>query len=157
MFQLYNKHFFSFFVVVTAFICSLLAYYYQKFTHVCIAFLKVAPAQCAAHHTVMQKWRRSPDKSVRGSRPFMQKPSPNQPVYTDMAQEISHRPFWVFFFKKPLFPIAIHTKTRMLFGQHFDGEAPRNLNHVFLRPFEHGFNKKKLGRLCSKTKMTEPP
>ena len=61
-----------------------------------------------------------------------------------------------FFFKKPLFPIAIHTKTRMLFGQHFDGEVPRNLNHVFLRPFEHGFNKK-LGRLCSKIKMTEPP
>ena len=46
------------------------------------------------------------------------------------------------FFKKPLFPIAIHTKTRMLFGQHFDGEVPRNLNQVFLRPFEHGFNKK---------------
>ena len=33
-----------------------------------------------------------------------------------------HRPFWDFFFKKPLFPIAIHTKTGMLFGQHFDGE-----------------------------------
>ena len=47
-----------------------------------------------------------------------------------------------FFFKTPLFPIAIHTKTRMLFGQHFDGEVPRNLNHVFLRPFEHGFKKK---------------
>ena len=30
----------------------------------------------------------------------------------------------------------------MLFGQHFDGEVPRNLSHVFLRPFEHGFNKK---------------
>ena len=30
----------------------------------------------------------------------------------------------------------------MLFGQHFDGEVPRNLNQVFLRPFEHGFNKK---------------
>ena len=30
----------------------------------------------------------------------------------------------------------------MLFGQHFDGEVPRNLNHVFLRLFEHGFNKK---------------
>ena len=44
----------------------------------------------------------------------------------------------------------------MLFGQHFDGEVPRNLNHVFLRPFEHGFNKK-VGRLRSKIKMTEPP
>ena len=50
--------------------------------------------------------------------------------------------FEIFFFKKPLFPIAMHTKTRMLFGQHFDGEVPRNLNHVFLKPFEHGFNKK---------------
>ena len=55
-----------------------------------------------------------------------------------------HRPFWDFIFKKkkPVFPIAIHTKTGMLFGQHFDGEAPRNLNHVFLRTFENGFNKK---------------
>ena len=30
----------------------------------------------------------------------------------------------------------------MLFGQHFDGEPPRNLNHVFLRQFGNGFNKK---------------
>ena len=30
----------------------------------------------------------------------------------------------------------------MLFGQHFDGEPPRNLNHVFLRQFGIGFNKK---------------
>ena len=30
----------------------------------------------------------------------------------------------------------------MLFGQRFDGEPPRNLNHVFLRQFENGFNKK---------------
>ena len=29
----------------------------------------------------------------------------------------------------------------MLFGQHFDGEPPRSLNHVFLRQFENGFNK----------------
>ena len=36
-------------------------------------------------------------------------------------------------FEEPLFPMAIHTKTGMLFGQHFDGELPRNLNHVFLR------------------------
>ena len=56
--------------------------------------------------------------------------------------------------KKTLFPIAIHTQTGMLFGQHFDGEAPRNLNHVFLRTFENGFN---LASLCSETKMTEPP
>ena len=28
----------------------------------------------------------------------------------------------------------------MLFSQHFDGEGPRNLNHVFLRPFENGFS-----------------
>ena len=38
--------------------------------------------------------------------------------------------------------MAIHTKTGMLFGQHFDGELPRNLNHVFLRQFGNGFNKK---------------
>ena len=30
----------------------------------------------------------------------------------------------------------------MLFGQHFDGEPPRNLNHVFLRQFGNSFNKK---------------
>ena len=30
----------------------------------------------------------------------------------------------------------------MLFGQHFDGELPRNLNHVFLRQSESGLNKK---------------
>ena len=30
----------------------------------------------------------------------------------------------------------------MLFGQHFDGELPRNLNHVFLRQFGNGFNEK---------------
>ena len=47
-----------------------------------------------------------------------------------------------FFFKKPLFPTAIHTKTGMLFGQHFDGEPPRNLNHVFLRQFGNDFSKK---------------
>ena len=64
--------------------------------------------------------------------------------------------FEIFFSKKPLCPKAIHTKTRMQFGQHFDGEVPKKLNHVFLRPFEHGFNKK-LGRLCSKIKTTEPP
>ena len=37
----------------------------------------------------------------------------------------------------------------MLFGQHFDGEPPRNLNHVFLRQFENGFNKK-IGRIMFK-------
>ena len=61
-----------------------------------------------------------------------------------------------FFFKKPLFPLAIHTKRGTLVGQHFDGEPPRNLNHVFLRQLENGFNKK-MACLCSKTKMTEPP
>ena len=96
----------------------------------------------------------------------MQKRSSNHPVYIDMAQEnsgilsinrpfffnssartgwtkqtygeksLGHQPFWEVF-QKTAFPIAIHTKTRMLFGQHFDGEVPRNLNHVFLRPFEH--------------------
>ena len=30
----------------------------------------------------------------------------------------------------------------MLFGQHFDGELPRNLNHVFLRQFQNCSNKK---------------
>ena len=49
-----------------------------------ICHLKVAPAQCAARRTVMQKWRRSPDRDL-----FMQKRSPNQPVYIDMAQERS--------------------------------------------------------------------
>ena len=44
--------------------------------------------------------------------------------------------------KKPLFPIAIHKKTGKLFGQHFDGGPPRNLNHVFMRQFGNGFNKK---------------
>ena len=28
----------------------------------------------------------------------------------------------------------------MPFGQSFDDELPRNLNHVFLRPFENGLN-----------------
>ena len=50
----------------------------------------------------------------------------------------------------------MHTKTGMLFGQHFDGGPPRNLNHVFLRQFQNSFIKK-LACLCSKTKMTEPP
>ena len=36
----------------------------------------------------------------------------------------------------------MHTKTGMLLGQHFDGEPPRNLNHVFLWQFENGFNQK---------------
>ena len=38
--------------------------------------------------------------------------------------------------------MAIHTKRGRLLGQHFDGGPPRNLNHVFLRQFENGFNKK---------------
>ena len=50
----------------------------------------------------------------------------------------------------------MHTKTGMLFGQHFDGEPPRNLNHIFLRQFENGFTKK-MACLRSKAKMTEPP
>ena len=29
----------------------------------------------------------------------------------------------------------------MLFGQHFDSELPRNLNHVFLRQFQNCSNK----------------
>ena len=37
----------------------------------------------------------------------------------------------------------------MLFGQHFDGEPPRNLYHVFLREFENDFNKK-IGRFMFK-------
>ena len=37
----------------------------------------------------------------------------------------------------------------MLFGQHCDGEVPRNLNLIFLRPFEHGF-KQKIGTLMFK-------
>ena len=120
----------------------------------------------------MQKWRRPPDTKVRRSRSFMQKLSPNQPVYIDMAQERSgklnintsiffnsstrtswtkqtygekswgHRPFWELKKKNPLFPIAIYTKTWMLFGQHFDGEVPRNLNHVFLKPFWTWFQQK---------------
>ena len=39
----------------------------------------------------------------------------------------------------------------MLFGQHFDSELPRNLNHVFLKQFQNCCNKK-LARLCSKMK-----
>ena len=35
-----------------------------------------------------------------------------------------------FIFKTPLFALALHTKTGMLFGQHFDGEPPLTLNHV---------------------------
>ena len=35
----------------------------------------------------------------------------------------------------------MHIKTGMLFGQHFDGEPARNLNHVFLKQFENGFTK----------------
>ena len=55
------------------------------------SLFKVAPAQCAAQSTVMQKWRRSPDTSVQGSKLnlFMQATSPNQPVYIDMTQERS--------------------------------------------------------------------
>ena len=60
-----------------------------------------------------------------------------------------HRPFW----ENPFF-LPIHSKTRMLFGQDLDGEAPRNLNNVYLRRLEHGFNKR-LGRLCSKIKITD--
>ena len=55
-----------------------------------------------------------------------------------------------FFFKKPLFPIAIGTKTGMLFGQHFDCEPPRNLNHVFLRQFET-VSTKKIGMFMFKS------
>ena len=114
-----------------------------------------------------------------------QKQSPNQPLYRRGAREKSgilniNTPIFLtppqeqvqlnkltetkigvtshfeIFFHKPLFAIAIHTKTGMLFGQHFDGEPARDLNHVFLRQFENGF-KKKLACLRSKTKMTEPP
>ena len=62
---------------------------------------------------------------------------PEERVQLNIFEEKSwgHRPFWDFFFKKPLFPIASHTKAGMLFGQHFDGELPRNLNHVLLRHF----------------------
>ena len=145
------------------------------------AGVKVAPAQCARIVQSCKNGEGLPIQVYGGRDLITQKLSPIQPVYIDVAQERSqvfwtwtarfffnsfartgwteqtygeksggHRPFWEF-------PTAIHTKTRMLFGQHFDGEVPRNLNHVFLRPFEHGFNKKKLGRLCSKIKMTEPP
>ena len=130
--------------------------------------------------------RRVPDTSVRSSRSYhaetKSKPAClyrrgarevryfehkhpdffNSSARTGLTEQTSgekswgHRPFWDFFFKKPLFPLAIHTKTGMLFGQHFDGEPPRNLNHVFLRQFGNGFNKK-LACLCSKIKMTEPP
>ena len=146
--------------------------------------LKVAPAQCAAQRTVMQKWRRSPDTSVRGSRSFHAKSKPaclhrhgareksgilniNSPTFLTRSQELVElnkllekkvgvTGHFENFFQKTAFPIAIHTKTRKLFGQHFDGEMPRNLNHVFLRPFEHGFNKK-IGTFMFKNQMTEPP
>ena len=35
-----------------------------------MSLIRVAPAQCAVQRTVMQKWRWSPDTSVRGSRSF---------------------------------------------------------------------------------------
>ena len=47
-----------------------------------------------------------------------------------------------FFQKKRFFSKAIYTKRGTLFGQHFDGETQRNLNHVLLRQLENGFNKK---------------
>ena len=53
-----------------------------------------------------------------------------------------HRPFWDYFFKKTAFSYSNTSKTGMPFGQHIDGEPPRNLNHAFLRQFENGFNKK---------------
>ena len=59
-----------------------------------------------------------------------------------------HRPFWELKKKNRFF---LNTKTRMLFGQHFDGEAPRNLNHVFLRPFESD-HAKTVGCSCDESK-----
>ena len=134
--------------------------------------LKVAPAQCAAQRTVVQKWRRSPGTSVRESRSFHAKTKSkpaclhkhgagekagilniNSPIFLTPPQELVEQNkltekkvgvtghFENLFFKKTRFPIAIHTKARMLFGQQFDGQVPRNLNHIFLGPFEHGFNK----------------
>ena len=47
-----------------------------------------------------------------------------------------------FFFHKTAFSYRNTYKTGMLFGQHFEGELPRNLNDVFLRQFGNGFNKK---------------
>ena len=128
----------------------------------------------------MQKWRRSPDTNARGSRSYHAETKSNpaclhrhgtreksgilnikSPIFLTPPQELvelnkltekkwGHRPFLRI--QKPLFLKAIHTKTRMPFGQHFDGEVPRNLNHVFLRPFEHGFNKKNWDVYVQKSK-----
>ena len=89
---------------------------------------------------------RVPDTSVRGSRDHAE--SPNQQTWrkrevryfehkhpdffksstrkglteqTYGEKRWGHRPFWDLK-KKRLSPIAIHTKTGMLFGQHVDGE-----------------------------------
>ena len=61
-----------------------------------------------------------------------------------------------FFFQKTAFPVAIHTKTGMLFGQHFDGEPPRDLTTSSEDSLET-VSTKKMACLCSKIKMTEPP
>ena len=123
----------------------------------------------ANSHVKMAKVsRRVPDTSVRGSRSYQSKPAclhrrgtreksailnintpifltpPKEQVYLNelMEKKVGATGHFEIFFKKLLFLIAIHTKTGMLFGQHFDGEPPRNSNHVFLRQFENGFNKK---------------
>ena len=43
----------------------------------------------------------------------------------------------------------LHTKTGMLFGQYFDGDPPRNLNHVFLSQFQN-CSKKNIGTFIFK-------
>ena len=60
-----------------------------------------------------------------------------------------HRPFVKIFFKKTAFSYSNTSLTGMLFGQHFDGEPPRNLKQVFLKQFENGF-KKKIGMFMFK-------
>ena len=50
--------------------------------------------------------------------------------------------FETFFFKKPLFSSSNTYKNTQAVWSTFRGGSAKNLNHVFLRPFEHGFNKK---------------
>ena len=79
---------------------------------------KVAPAQCPALHTVMQKWRKNPDTSVRGSRCYHAETKSNPAcLHRRGAREESG----ILNIKSPIFFLTPSQE---------------------LRPFEHGFNQK---------------
>ena len=136
--------------------------------------------------------RRVPDTSVRGSRSFRaeskSKPAclhrhgarevryfehkhpnfltpPQEQVYLNKLTEknagvTGH--FKILFSKNRPFLLQYILK-QAFFGHHFEGEAPRNLTHVFLRTFENGFNnvqqqQQKTGMFMVKyQKDVEPP